>query len=474
MVNEVSSGVVISPDKTVITYLLKAEDWQKDAAKQCKEDNGDYLPLVGQRVRRVGESYTHKGIEKYRTDENVTIEVRMQPIEHNPLPPPARVIVYCGGGFQGWRKLGPSPIHLYNFATGETRPFKFEDFPNIEWGKETIASFEWFPIGSDNTNLYLGNKSDDSIWRFDTTNGWRLFCEKPEWANFQPEPWWHDKADTPKWRSGSPKWCTRDRLCVMKDGTLFCFQQLNENTYRPMTYSEQEGWQRLGPDWRGGSGTYTNSASPTWVGSIAYPAYPVMLDGAIIYEIREYGGSSDNPKWAGTAIYSQGPDLPFRSDWRANQMTPKCNSGMHESMADQGTFVKDEYKKLYFIGHVGEQYTATWNKNTGGCDSWKSIGGIGFSDISRIVTVDNKILCAEDRSSWYDPPRPEFWVSQYDLHGQYGYPDYTRMDEFTYNQNPNYRPDINMEIAVGFNALIARDQRDGTIWMFGPTKKVWY
>ena len=37
MVNEVSSGVVITPDKTIITYLLKEEDWQKDAAKQCKE-----------------------------------------------------------------------------------------------------------------------------------------------------------------------------------------------------------------------------------------------------------------------------------------------------------------------------------------------------------------------------------------------------------------------------------------------------
>ena len=119
MVNEVSSDVVITPDKTIITYLLKEDDWQKDAAKQCKENNADYLPLVGQRVRRVGESYTHNGIEKLRSGEHLTIEIRMQPVDQNPLPPPARVIVYCGGGFQGWRKLGPSP------------------------------AFEWCPIGSD-------------------------------------------------------------------------------------------------------------------------------------------------------------------------------------------------------------------------------------------------------------------------------------------------------------------------------------
>ena len=271
MVNEVSSGVVITPDKTIITYLLKEEDWQKDAAKQCKEDSSDYLPLVGQRVRRVGESYTHKGIEKYRTDENITIEVRMQPIKHNPLPPPARVIVYCGGGFQGWLKLGPSP------------------------------EFDWHPIGSDSTNLYVANKSDDSIWRWSSANGWRLFCEKPNWSAVQPEPWWHNQADTPEWRS-EPKWWSRDKLTVWKDGTIFCFQQLAGNVYRPMSYSEQEGWQQLGPDWRGGSGMYTNSAS--WSGKIAYPGYPVVIDGAITYEVREYSGSSDNPRWDGTAIYS--------------------------------------------------------------------------------------------------------------------------------------------------------------------------
>ncbi len=81
MANEVSSGVTITPDKTVITYLLKEDDWQKDAAKQCKEDSADCLPLVGQRVRRVGEKHTHKGIEKFRSGEDVPIEVPMQTID---------------------------------------------------------------------------------------------------------------------------------------------------------------------------------------------------------------------------------------------------------------------------------------------------------------------------------------------------------------------------------------------------------
>ena len=471
MANEVSSGVTITPDKTVITYLLKEDDWQKDAAKQCKEDSADYLPLVAQRVRRVGEKHTHKGIEKFRSGEDVTIEVRMQPIDQNPLPPPARVIIYCGGGFQGWRKLGPSPLFLYNFMTGEKRPFDWADTSaEIDWLNETFESFEWCPIGSDSTTLYVANKSDDSIWRYDKSNGWRLFCEKPKWPTVEPEPWWHNQANTPEWRSGDSKWWSRDKLCCWKEGTLFCFQQLGGNSYRPMSYSEQEGWQQLGPDWSGGSGTYTNSAS--WSGIIAYPGYPVVLDGAIIYEIREYSGSSDNPVWVGTAMYSQGPDMPFRSDWRENQMTPKCNSDMHESMADQGTFVKDDYKKLYFIAHVGEQYSTTWNKNTSGCDSWEQIGYIGFNDISRLVTVENKILCAEKRNSWSNPDKVEYWVFEYSLDGGYGYPQYAPMDEYTFNQDPKYRPDISLEIAVGFNSLVARDQKDGSIWMFRPTEQI--
>ena len=469
MANEVSSGVVITPDKTIITYLLKEEDWQEDAAKQCNEDNSDYLPLVGHRVRRVGESYTHKGIEKYRSDEEVTIEVRLQPIEQNPLPPPARAIIYCGGGFKGWRRFGPSPIHLYNFSTGETRPFKFEDFPNIEWGKETIASFEWYPIGSDSTNLYAANESDDSIWRYDATNGWRLFCEKPEWPPVQPEPWWHDQADTPEWRSGSPKWWSRDKLCCWKEGTLFCFQQLAGNVYRPMSYSEQEGWQQLGPDWRGGNGAYTSGSS--WSGKIAYPGYPVMLDGSIIYEIREYSGSSDSPIWDGTAIYSQGPDMPFRTDWRKNQMTPKCNSDMHESLADQGTFVNDGYKKLYFVGYIGEQHVATWGTNTG---EWKLIGENWLGKISRFVTVDNTILCIEDRTSSRNPSRPVFWTCVYEFEGKYGTPVFTRMDEYTYNEDPQYRPSINLNIAVAFNSLVVQNKLNGEIWVFRPTEKVWY
>ena len=214
--------------------------------------------------------------------------------------------------------------------------------------------------------------------------------------------------------------------------------------------------------------------SSSWSGKIAYPGYPVVLDDSIIYEIREYSGSSDNPKWDGTAIYSQGPDIPFRSDWRANQMTPKCNSGMHESMADQGTFVKDEYKKLYFVGHNGEQHTATWNKNTGGCGGWKNSGWIWFGKISRYLTVENKLLCAEEHRNWSNPDKIEFWVSHYDLQGEYGYPQYAPMDEYTYNQDPNYRPDINIEIASGFNSLVARDRRDGSIWMFRPTEQVPY
>ena len=87
-----------------------------------------------------------------------------------------------------------------------------------------------------------------------------------------------------------------------------------------------------------------------------------MLDGSVIYEIREYSDSSDNPAWDGTTMYSQGPDLPFRTDWAANQMTPKCNSGMPESMAEQVTFVKNETKKLYIVGYSDEQHTTTWNR----------------------------------------------------------------------------------------------------------------
>ena len=237
-----------------------------------------------------------------------------------------------------------------------------------------------------------------------------------------------------------------------------------------MTYSEKEGWQQLGPDWRGGSGTYTNSSSPSWIGKIAYPGYPTMLDGSIIYAIREYSGSSDNPVWDGTAMYSQGPDLPFRTYCTANQMTPKCNSGMHESMADQGTFIKDEYKKLYFVGYGDEQHTTTWNKNSGGCDGWESTGGLWLGNISRILTIENKIFCAEERRSVSNRYKIEYWVQQYDLRGK----DYTRMDEYRFNQNPNYRPDKNLEIAVGFNSLIARDRTDSSIWMFRPTEKVWY
>ena len=153
-------------------------------------------------------------------------------------------------------------------------------------------------------------------------------------------------------------------------------------------------------------------------------------------------------------------------------MTPKCNSGMRESMADQGTFVKDDYKKLYFTCYVGQQHTATWNKNTGSCDSWEHIGYIGFSDISRLVTVENKILCAEKRHSWSNPNKIDYWVFEYSLDGGYGYPEYAPMDEYTFNQDPSYRPDINMEIAAGFNSLIARDRKDGAIWMFRPTEQI--
>ena len=124
-------------------------------------------------------------------------------------------------------------------------------------------------------------------------------------------------------------------------------------------------------------------------------------------------------------------------------MTPKCNSGMHESMADQDTFVKDEYKKLYFVGYGDEQHTNTWNKNTDDCDGWESTGSLWLGNISRFLTIENKIFCAEERRSVSNRYKIECWVQQHDLRGKDGYPDYTRMDEYSFNQNPNYRPDIN-------------------------------
>ena len=113
-------------------------------------------------------------------------------------------------------------------------------------------------------------------------------------------------------------------------------------------------------------------------------------------------------------------------------------------------------------------------QNTGDCDDWESTGSLWFGSISRFLTIESSIFCAEERRSASNRYKIEYWVQQYDLRGKDGYPSYTRMDEYSFNQNPNYRPNINLEIAAAFNSLIACDKLDGSIWMFSPTEKVWY
>ncbi len=87
-----------------------------------------------------------------------------------------------------------------------------------------------------------------------------------------------------------------------------------------------------------------------------------------------------------------------------------------------------------------------------------SNGCLWLGNISRFLTIENKIFCAEERRNTFHRYKIEYWVQQYDLRGKDGYPDYTRMDEYSFNQNQNCRPDINLEIAAGFNSLIACDK----------------
>lgn len=44
------------------------------------------------------------------------------------------------------------------------------------------------------------------------------------------------------------------------------------------------------------------------------------------------------------------------------------------------------------------------------------------------------------------------------------------MEEYSYNQDPNYRPDINIEIAVGFNPLIAETKKTVRFGCLGQQK----
>ena len=58
--------------------------------------------------------------------------------------------IYCGDGFQGWRKLGPAPLFLFHLITRERRSIDFDgiefDFASIDRNNKIFESFEWYPI----------------------------------------------------------------------------------------------------------------------------------------------------------------------------------------------------------------------------------------------------------------------------------------------------------------------------------------
>ncbi|MEN8197913.1 MAG: hypothetical protein ABFS30_15595, partial [Pseudomonadota bacterium] len=90
--NQISTGLIVTPAKRVISYLLQPGKVEGDVTC-ANEPDPDYLPLVGVRTRRVGEQYPYKGIQGFRSGNAVEVRAYMQK-EGQPLPPPVRVQVY--------------------------------------------------------------------------------------------------------------------------------------------------------------------------------------------------------------------------------------------------------------------------------------------------------------------------------------------------------------------------------------------
>lgn len=106
--NQVSVGLITSPNANIFSYLLNPLK-VTDAISCANELNPDYLPLVGIRTRRFGELYPYEALQGYRSGNEVTVVAYMQ-AEQKDIPPPVRVIAYMRGRLE----RGHFPVKIAN------------------------------------------------------------------------------------------------------------------------------------------------------------------------------------------------------------------------------------------------------------------------------------------------------------------------------------------------------------------------
>ena len=188
--NQVSIGLIQTPEHKMVTYLLETGNPEIDAAALCSaEPDPDYLPLVGLRTRRLGEEYPYPAIQGFRSGQEVTVVVYMQKETARPLPPPARVIVYMQS-FQdvsgvnssiiienGLLKVGISGIGTLGFDSGLYLPeeerfgITYNGFEVLGQG-DNFSTISW-RIDSVNIDYFLNYEDYSNLEEDDT------------WASFQ-------------------------------------------------------------------------------------------------------------------------------------------------------------------------------------------------------------------------------------------------------------------------------------------------